>query len=140
MRGHSIIELLLVLTLLGATTASLAPIALEYRDRNSAVAAREAMVGLLAEARLAAMERGLAWVRIDMPAASARVLAPDSTLRTVHFRGDFGTELELTSGADVELRFNALGLGVMAAQTVRFRRGESVAELVVSGYGRVRRR
>lgn len=126
--------------MLGATTASLAPTALRYRDRSSVVAAREAMVGLLAEARVAAIERGTAGVQVDASESRASAFARDSTLRTVHFGADFGTELELTSGTNVELRFNALGLGVMSGQTVRLRRGEAVAELVVSGYGRVRRR
>jgi len=141
MRGHTLVELLLVLTLMGATTASLAPTALAYRDRSSVVAAREAMVGILSEARLGAMETGDARVRIETTTATATTVVRDSTRRAFRFRGELGVEVELGSGAtDVELRFNALGLGSMAGQTIAFRRGAAATELVVSTYGRVRRR
>jgi len=141
MRGHTLVELLLVLTLMGATGASLAPTALRYRDRASVVAAREALVGLLAEARLAAVESGGARVHIVADPWVASVESAGSTLRTVHFAGEYGVDLGLSGGgSSMELRFNALGLGIMAAQTVAFRRGSTEAEVVVSAYGRVRRR
>lgn len=141
MRGHTLIELLLVLTLMGATATSLAPAARSYRDRASVVGAREAMVGLLNEARAAAVATGAARLRVASGPWAAAVIAADSTLRSVDFESEFGVTLTLTGGQlDVELAFDALGLGRMAGQTVRFRRGETEAELVVSSYGRVRRR
>jgi len=140
MRGHTLVELLFVLTLVGAATASLAPTARKYRERASVVAAREALVGVLAEARLAAMESGEARVRIasDPPAAEAAVGA--LTIRAVAF-GEYEVALELGEGRnEVEIAFDALGLGRLASQTIGFRRGDASAELVVSSYGRVRRR
>ena len=140
MRGHTLVEMLLVLTLMGATTASLAPTALAYRDRAAVVAAREAMVGLIAEARVGAMETGDARVLIDVTDAVARTLVRDSVAAQLRFRAELDVELEVGGGLDVELRFNALGLGSVASQTLGFRRGTATAELVVSTYGRVRRR
>lgn len=140
MRGHTLIELLLVLTLLGASAASLAPAARRYRDRGAVVAARESLVGLFAEARAAAMEGGGARVRLTglPPVASTEV--GDSTLRVVDVGSTYGVTLELGSRTESELSFDALGLGRMTAQTIGLRRGDAFAELVVSAYGRVRRR
>ena len=141
MRGHTLVELLFVLTLMGAGAASLAPTARRYRERASVVAAREAFVGLLAEARAAAMESGEASVRVVSGPWSAQVVARDSTLRAVELEGDFDVTLSLNGGRPaVELRFGAMGLGLLAGQTIRFSRGDASAELVVSSYGRVRRR
>jgi len=141
MRGHTLVELLFVMTLLGATTASLAPTARRYRDRASAVAAREALVGLLAETRLAAMEIGEASLRIGADPWTARATVGDSTMRAVDFDAEYGVALTLSgAGTTVELEFDALGLGRLAGQTIGFRRGEASAQLVVSSYGRVRRR
>jgi type II secretory pathway pseudopilin PulG len=140
MRGHTLVEILLVLTLIGATTASLAPTAARYRDRAAVVAAREAVVGLLAEARLAAMEAGEASVRVSGAPWVAEAIAADSTLRLVALEDEHGVSVELNGGAtDVELEYGPLGIGRLANQTLAFRRGDARAELVVSGYGRVRR-
>jgi type II secretory pathway pseudopilin PulG len=141
MRGHTLIELLFVLTLMGATAASLAPTARKYRERGSVVAAREALVGVLAEARLAAMQSGAARVRISVDPPSAEATVRDTTLRAVAFGAEFDVALTLSGDrAEVEIAFDALGLGRVASETVGFRRGDASAELVISSYGRVRRR
>lgn len=141
MRGHTLVELLLVLTLMGATTASLAPSARRYLDRASVVGAREALVGVIAETRLAAIEAGGATVHITSHPAAVRAATGAHTLRAIDLSGEYGVTLELAGGrADVELAFGPLGLGTMAGQTIGLRRAESRAELVVSAYGRVRRR
>jgi type II secretory pathway pseudopilin PulG len=141
MRGHTLVEMLFVLTLLGASTASLAPTARRYRDRASVVAAREALVGILAEARLAAMESGGARVALHGAPWVASALIGDSTLRVVSLEGEYGVTLRLGGGdQELELAFDALGLGRMTARTISLDRGDASAELVVSAYGRVRRR
>jgi type II secretory pathway pseudopilin PulG len=140
MRGHTLVELTFVLLLLGVAVASVAPSARGVRDRAAAAAAREALVGLLAEARQAAIETGSAIVTIDADAGVAEAEAAGARLRGVAIASDFSVTVVL-SGARrrVELRYDALGLGRMAAQTVVFRRGDAAAVLVVSSYGRVRR-
>lgn len=141
MHGHTLVELLFVLTLLGATISSLAPTARKYRERAAVVAAREALVGVLAEARLAAMESGEAAVLISGAPWSAEATVGDSTIRAVAFGGDYGVRLALNGGRnEVSIRFDALGLGRIASQTIDFVRGDASAGVVVSSYGRVRRR
>ena len=140
-RGHTLIELLLVLTLLGASTASLAPTARRYLDRSAVVAAREALIGVFAEARMSAMESGGARVTLSRDPSVVSVTVLETTVRALDVGGDYGVLLELGgAGERTELAYDALGLGRMAAQTVVLRRGEASTELVVSGYGRVRRR
>ena len=141
MRGYTLVELLFVLVLAGTTVASLAPTARRQRDRALVIGAREAVVGLLAEARTAAMEAGDASVRITTTPARAEALVGAVTLRAAALDTDFGVAVSLSGSAvQVELAYDALGLGRVASQTITFRRGGESAELLVSGYGRVRRR
>jgi type II secretory pathway pseudopilin PulG len=141
MRGHTLIELTFVLFLLAVATVSAAPSASRLVERAAVGAAREAVVGLLAEARLAAVENGRATVRIDALPWRAHAAARGEVLRRVDLEEDFGVTLSLGGGrSDVAITYDALGLGRVASQTISFRRGSAVAELVVSSHGRVRRR
>ncbi len=141
MRGHTLVELLFVLFLTGVTAASVVPTARRQRDRALVVGAREAVVGLLAEARLAAIESGSASVRITVGPAKAEARAGGIPLRTAALGAEFGVTVGLSGAAtNVELAYDGLGLGRMASQTITFRRGRATTELVVSGYGRVTRR
>lgn len=141
MRGHTLIELLLVLVLMGVSAAAMTPAAREYRDRAAVTAAREAVVGLLVEARMGAMERGRGVVRIVTDPWRAAAVAGDSTVRAVDLSAEYGVDLSLAGSPDtVEIRYDALGLGRVASRTLVFERGDQVASLVVSAFGRVRRR
>jgi type II secretory pathway pseudopilin PulG len=139
-RGFTVLELVLVLLLLGITTASAAPAARRQRDRALVVGAREAVVGLLAEARTAAMESGAASVRIVAVPARVEVVSHARILRIAAIAEDYGVSLSIGGPSQVELTYDALGLGRVASQTIAFARGGETAELIVSGYGRVRRR
>jgi type II secretory pathway pseudopilin PulG len=140
MRGHTLVELATVLLLMSVAGASLAPAARRYRDRAAVVAAREITVGLVAEARLAAMAAGAAWVHLDADSGRARALTADSLLSDADLADELGVVVELGGGRRAtEISFNALGLGRMSSETVVFRRGEATATLVVSGLGRTRR-
>jgi hypothetical protein len=141
MRGHTLVELTFVLLLVSVAVSSVAPTARKARDRAAVVAAREMLVGLVAEARRAAIETGAASVRLFERGAVAEVATAQASLRRVALTSELGVSLELGGGQpDVELRYDALGLGRLASQTVVLRRGDAVAELIVSSYGRVRRR
>lgn len=141
MRGHTLVELVFVLLLVGVAAASAAPAARRQLDRAMVLGAREAVVGVFAEARLAAVESGGASVRLSAVAGIAEALVGGTPRRSVFVGDDFGVSMTLSGAADdVELAYDGLGLGRVASQTVGFRRGSEVAELVVSAYGRVRRR
>ena len=138
--GHTLVELagalLLASVLLGMALPELRSLA----DRSAASGAREALVGLLAEARMAAVARGGATVELDAGAARAVLRAGGDSIAGVALRERFGVELRLAGGRpSSELRYDALGLGRLASETVAVRRGGSEARIVVSGYGRVRR-
>jgi type II secretory pathway pseudopilin PulG len=140
MRGHTLVELTFILLLMGVAVASVAPTARKARDRAAVAAAREAVVGLLAETRVAAIEAGGASAWIDSGSGLAEALARGTTLRRLSLTTDFGVRLELSGGQPrVELRYDALGLGRMTSITIVFSRGAAAAGLVVSSYGRVRR-
>lgn len=139
-RGFTLIELLFVLFLVGVTSASLAPVARRHRDRALVVGAREAVVGLFAEARLAAMESGGASVRITTDPARAEAVGASGILRSAAIAEDFGVSLSVGGPTAVELSYDALGLGRMTSQTITFARGDETTDLIVSNHGRVRRR
>jgi type II secretory pathway pseudopilin PulG len=141
MRGHTLVELLFVLTLLTVSAASFAPAARRQRDRALVAGAREAVVGLFAEARMAALEHGGARVRIDTELPVAEVTSSGALLRRVALGVEFGVVVGLGgTSTEVEMTYDALGLGRVASQTITLRRGLETAEVVVSSYGRVRRR
>jgi prepilin-type N-terminal cleavage/methylation domain-containing protein len=139
-RGLTLVELVVVLLLIGVTTASIAPAARRQRDRALVAGAREAVVGLVAEARTAAMATGAASLRIVADPARAEVVSQARILRAAAIGDDFGVTLAIGGSSQVELTYDALGLGRVASQTIAFTRGGETTELVVSGYGRVRRR
>lgn len=140
-RGHTLAELCATLLILTMGVSFLAPAARRLRDRMAVVAAREAVAGLVAEARVDALGRGGVVVIIRSRPGSAEVDAPGRPDRTIAIEGDLGVEVVLGRGRPVtELHYDALGLGQVASETVSFRRGTAEAALVVSGYGRVRRR
>lgn len=140
-RGYTLIELCATLLIMAVGTSFLAPAARRLRDRMAVVAAREAVAGLVAEARVAALGRGGSVVLIKTRPGSADVEMPGSAGRTVFIQRDLGVQVVLgRRRTSTELHYDALGLGQVASETVSFRRGEAEATLVVSGYGRVRRR
>jgi hypothetical protein len=66
--------------------------------------------------------------------------AGDSAFGWVALQEELSVTVELSRGRSAtELRYDALGLGQVASETLRFRRGDAASALVVSGYGRVRR-
>lgn len=141
MRGHTLVELTFVLLLLGVAVTSVAPAARKARDRAAVTGAREALVGLLAEARQAAIESGSGAVRLSEGTGVAEAFAGAEVVRWLSVSADFGAEMSLGGArTTAELRYDALGLGRVASQTVVLSRGSARAVLVVSSYGRVTRR
>jgi len=135
------VELCATLLILAVGVSFVAPRARHLQDRMAVVAAREAVAGLVAQARAEALARGSAVVVVETSPGSASLEAAGLPVRRIPVQADLGVEVALSRGRSAaELRYNALGLGQVASETVSFRRGGAEAALVVSGYGRVRRR
>jgi type II secretory pathway pseudopilin PulG len=139
--GYTLIELVLVLVVSAFGLSLLVPTARVRADRLAAVGAREALIGLVASARSRALARGGSALILDEATASAWLEADGSVTDSVALGGDFDVEVSLLgSRTRATLRFDALGIGRVASQSVLFRRGRSDARVVVSSYGGVSRR
>lgn len=139
-RGHTLFELCAVLLLLAIAASAVLPLGRALADRMAVVAAREAVAGLVAEARMTALTHGGATVRLEAAPWRGWLQVGDSVARSVSLEDDLGVVVALMrSRSSVALEYDALGLGRVASETLRFRRGEQERTLVISGYGRVRR-
>jgi hypothetical protein len=139
-RGHTLFELCAALLLASLAASISIPPARALLDRMAVVSAREAVAGLIAEARLVAAEHGGASVHVRAGPWREWGETADSMFARVALEEEFSVTVELPRGRSAaDLRYDALGLGQVASETLRFRRGGAVSALVVSGYGRVRR-
>lgn len=139
-RGFTLLELACALLLLSVLLGTALPRLRGVVDRSAVVAAREALAGALARARMDALTHGGARLRLQRRPSAVSVEVPGREPVLLPLEDRFGVELVLSRGRrEVELRFDALGLGRMTSETVRIRRNGSEVRLVVSGYGRVRR-
>jgi type II secretory pathway pseudopilin PulG len=139
-RGHTLVELTAVLLLMALASSTLLPLARRTQDRSSVVAAREAVAGLVAEARVASVMFGGASVHFAAEPWRAWYEAGGEVRRRVPLGDELGVTLVLTrSRTAAEIRFDALGLGQIASESLRFVRRDADAGLVLSSYGRVRR-
>ena len=84
------------------------------------------------------MARGGAVFSLLAASASAAIVAGEDTLVRSDLQTAYGVMLSLSgdrNGAD--LIFGPLGLGRVASQTIRLRKGRAEAKLIVSSFGRV---
>lgn len=139
-RGYTILELITVMALMGLVTAGLLPAARHQLDRMAVLGAREEVAGLFHRARAEAVSRGGSRLLLTTDPPSAELSAEGEVLARARLKEDYGVTLALSSGrTEAELVFDALGLGRVASQTLRFARGDAEARLVVSSLGRVTR-
>ncbi len=104
------------------------------------IGAREDLVGLIMRARAEALRRGGSNLIVVSNPAEIRIETGGELLHHAYIGATWRTELMLSGGhPSVELRFDASGLGSMAAHSVTFTRGSAVARLIISAYGRIRR-
>lgn len=138
--GFTLFELTGVLILLALAASVSIPVGQSVRERLSVIGAREELVGLITRARGEALRRGGSSLIINRNPAEIRIEAGGEILHRVDIGVIWRTELALSGGRpSVELRFDALGLGRMAARSVTLTRGSAVARLIISAYGRIRR-
>lgn len=141
MRGYTLIELVAVLMLLAVGASVFAPTARRLSDLATVSAAREEIVALLGEARAVAMSTGGSTVTVIAQPPTARIESGGVSIRSLELGSHRAVHLILGAGRDsVSLRFNGLGLGGFASQTIEVSRGGVSAFVIVSSYGRVRRR
>ena len=138
--GFTILELTGVLTLLALATSLSFPASRGVRERVSVIGAREELVGLITRARAEALRHGGSSLIVVRYPAEVRIEAGGELLHRVDVGATWRTELVLSGGRPkVEVRFDASGLGRMAATSVTLTRGSAVARLIISAYGRIRR-
>jgi len=139
-RGHTLLELSILLALMALSAPVLLSAGHRMRDRAAVVSARERVAGLFAEARMAAMSWGGATVHLRTDDGTAWFEAGGAVRRRLALAEDPGVAVVLPRGRTAsDLAYDALGIGRVASETLRFRRGDAESVLVVSGYGRVRR-
>ena len=139
-RGFTLFELTGVLALLALAASLSFPVSRTVRDRLAVTGAREELVGLITRARGEALRRGGSSLILVRDPAEVRIEASGEVLQRVDIAATWRTELVLSGGrATVELRFDASGVGRMAATSITLTRGSAVARLIISAYGRIRR-
>lgn len=137
--GTTLLELLfaLIITTIVATMAL--PSLLHARRVLAVRAARAEVAAALASARSAAVLNGGAALHIDTARGVVWLESSDGVrigdARPIAARHGVALEAERTP---LVIRYDALGIGRLANATVRVRRGDVVAALTISAYGRVR--
>jgi len=136
--GFTLVELVFVLTLMGIGVACLLPAARIQRDRLAVLGAREELAGLFHRTRAEAVARGGAILSLLAASSSASIVAEADTLVRSELQAIYGVTMALSGGrGEAGLVFGPLGLGRVASQTIRLRRGTAEARLIVSSLGRI---
>jgi len=139
--GFTLVELVTALFLLSLSLSLLLPAAGRQVDWMAVRGARDEVAGLLHRTRGEAVSRGGAQLVLSVSPPMARVLAGEETLAGSMLEEIYGVSMTLSRGQqEVIMAFGPLGLGRVASQTLRFKRGEAEAVLVVSSLGRVVRK
>ena len=137
--GYSLLEITVVLLLLGVLLGLTVPPfqrALAYAEARSA---RDVVAGEAARARALAAARGGADVVLDVNRRRVWIEARDTaTAPRPLGDGRLRVWADGVAADTIRLRYDALGLGVLASRTLRFRAGVAEAGLTISSYGRVR--
>lgn len=139
-RGFTLVELATVLALLAVGASAIAPTARRLAHRASVVQAREEVVRALARGRAGAVVSGGSVVTVHARPPRVRIVTADWGMREVTLGGQ-DLRVMLTGGRDsLTFRYDRLGVGRFASGSITLGRGDARAGLVVSSYGRVRRR
>lgn len=139
-RGYTLIEILLVMTLLSVLVAVAAPLFGRWQSRLAVTAARDELASALALTRMTAVGAGGAELVIDSARGSAwAVTAARDTVYRLTLADQYGVRVATGSEAPVAIRFDGLGIGRMANRRVSLTRGRETAGLTISAYGRARR-
>lgn len=136
-RGTTLIELLIVMSVLAIVAAITIPASAALRDRSAVRAATTEVVSALALARSAATaEWRTVGVYFDTAAARVLVRAPPDTFADIPLGGRYGVRLSATRDS---VGYGPTGRGYGASNaTLTVRRGSAADTIIVSRLGRVR--
>lgn len=139
-RAFTVVELLLVVLLMTLAAGLALPLAAAALDGWAARSARDQALALLHRARATARIHGGARLALTADPAAVTLWVGDSLAARWPADGASGVRIRLPGDAATdELRFDALGLGIVASRTLRFQRGGAEARLIISSRGRGRR-
>jgi len=140
--GTTLVELLVTLSLLAILAGLAYPPMRRGMDQLAVRSARDALAAGVARARATAISRGGASLVVDIAKARFWIEAADGdTLALpVDLARQYGVRLEVSGAADspIALAFDGRGLGRVANRTFSVLRGDAVAGLTLSTYGRPR--
>ena len=136
--GATLLELALVVALLASLSVAGLHGFSRLRDHWAVDGARSALAELIRETRVRAVARGGARVVLSAVGHEARLESGGDVLRRLMLMDDFAVRLDLGGSEEVELVFDASGVGRVASRSLGLARGGANARIVVSSYGRVR--
>lgn len=140
-RGTTLPELALMLATAGVLLSLATPGVRRALDRSAVVSAREELVALAHHGRALAPNLGGATLRLHRSTGVAELLDGEGLRRASVDLSERGVEVRSSGTAEViDIRWNALGWGIVASRTLILERGRAAARLVVSSRGRVSRR
>jgi len=137
--GHTLLELVFVLTIVAAGFTVVAPSYRRAHRRLIVRSARESLIGFITRAQALAVVHGGVTVTLSVDPPVARLESGADIGDTLSLEA-LGVAMDLSGGRpQARLRFNSFGIGELAGQTVSLSLGSARAGFVVSAYGRVRR-
>jgi prepilin-type N-terminal cleavage/methylation domain-containing protein len=139
-RGTTLLELLFALSLIAVLLGFAYPRMSRTIERYAVRAAADAFTAQVARARIAAITYGGADLVIDPVRLRAQLRGPDNEMLGEQDLGTFAVAITVDGQhrQEVDLSFDALGIGRMANRTFRFQRGGAEARVTLSAYGRAR--
>ena len=137
--GYTLLELLIVLTLVGTLATIALPPLTRWRDEAAAHAARDELIGALAWTRVAAIAHGGATLVLDPAIGRFWTELGDGSRRpAIDLKARYRVTVDAGRTDAIHLYYDALGIGRRTSRTLRIRRGAAEAGLTISAYGRAR--
>ena len=138
--GVTLLEVVVVCTLLGIAAGASLPLAHSALDRLAVVSARDQITAAAARSRTLAVSRGGATLIVDAANNAVWIEIGGQPLELpTDFTTEFGVTLSIDGSQQVaEIAFDALGIGRVASRTIRITRGDAEARLTISAFGRLR--
>src|SRR4051812_33278162 len=139
--GTSLIEILLVLTIIGVLLFLGAAPYTNARDVMAVRAARDEIVAASARTRAFAVRHGGGTLGVDGAAGKLTISTRDGLVNESVQFGEIGVQVEVdgSHGAtSASMQYDALGIGRLASRTITLSRGSASGGVTFSAYGRPR--